>query len=151
VVCQDFVKTAIKAWGKRRERPMTIGDQRDHNWLMIYFLVGLFGGYTASFVCLVLERRAVGRAPDGRSMCVCGALIPMYRNVPIVTWLVQRGKTHCCGSTIPVWYFGAELGVTAMAVAGALALHSLAPLGGALGTFCGVFGVWGWKTLRNLE
>jgi prepilin signal peptidase PulO-like enzyme (type II secretory pathway) len=151
VVCQDFVKTATKARGERGNSPMTIGDQSDHNEPMTYFLVGVFGGYTASFVCLVLERRAVGRAPDGRSMCVCGAQIPMYRNVPIVTWLLQRGKAHCCGATIPVWYLVAEIGVTAMAVAGALAFRSLAPLGGALGTFCGVCALWGWKTLRNLE
>jgi prepilin signal peptidase PulO-like enzyme (type II secretory pathway) len=118
---------------------------------MTYFLVALFGGYTASFVCVVLERRAVGRAPDGRSMCVCGKQIPMYRNIPIVTWLLQRGKAHCCGARIPAWYFWAELGVTAAAVAGAFAFRSLAPLGGALGTLCGVGALWAWKTLRNLD
>ena len=86
---------------------------------MTYFLVAVFAGYTASFVCVVLERRAAGLKPDGRSMCVCGRQIPMYRNIPIVTWLLQRGKAHCCGSKIPAWYFWAELGVTAAAVAGA--------------------------------
>ena len=78
---------------------------------MTYFLVALFGGYTGSFVCVILERRAAGRAPDGRSTCVCGRQIPMYRNIPIVTWLLQRGKAHCCGSRIPAWYFSAQLGV----------------------------------------
>jgi len=116
-----------------------------------YVLVALFGGYTASFVCVVLERRAVGQAPDGRSMCVCGKQIPMYRNIPIVTWILQRGKAHCCGSRIPAWYFWAELGVTATAVAGSLVLPFPAPLGGALGTLCGVSAVWVWRTLQNLD
>ena len=118
---------------------------------MTYFLIAVFGGYTASFVCVVLERRAVGLKPDGRSTCVCGRQIPMYRNIPIVTWLLQRGKAHCCGSRIPAWYFWAELGVTAAALAGAIAFRSLAPLGGALGTLCGVSVLWACRTLRNLD
>lgn len=109
---------------------------------MSYVLVALFGGYTASFLCVVLERRAVGLRPDGRSRCVCGTQIPIYRNIPVVTWLLQRGRAHCCHARIPFWYFGAELGVAGAAVACELLLPLPMFLGGAIGTMAGGIGVW---------
>ena len=105
-------------------------------------LVAVFGGYTASFVCVVLERRAAGLPPTGRSRCVCGAQIPMYRNIPVITWLVQRGRAHCCEARIPARYFGAELGVTVAAVLGELLLPVPMFVGGLIGTMAGSGALW---------
>ena len=83
-----------------------------------WFLAAVFAGYTASFVCVVVERRADGRKPDGRSVCVCGTQIPMYRNIPIVSWVTQRGRAACCGARIPGWYVTAEIGTVVLALIG---------------------------------
>ena len=45
-----------------------------------------------------------------RSFCpVCNKDIPWYRNIPLMTWLIQRGKCAECDCRIPVRYFGVEL------------------------------------------
>ena len=94
-------------------------------------LMAAFGGYTASFVCLVIERRAHGRTASGRSSCACGTPIPMWRNVPVVTWCVQRGRAACCGGRIPWWYAVTEFGSAVAPVGGALLLPG-PPFAGAL-------------------
>lgn len=94
-------------------------------------LIAAFGGYTASFVCLVVERRALGRTASGRSSCACGTPIPMSRNIPVVTWCMQRGRAACCGARIPRWYVVAEFGTAVAPVGGALLVRD-APLAGAL-------------------
>jgi len=99
--------------------------------LVALAVLAALGGYTASFACLVIERRPLGRPATGRSVCVCGSPIPMYRNIPVVTWLAQRGRAACCGAPIPTWYLVAELGTAAAAVGGAL-LVARSPLTGAL-------------------
>lgn len=109
---------------------------------MNVLVVAVFGGYTASFLCVVLERRAAGLTPNGRSRCVCGTQIPMYRNIPVVTWLLQRGRTHCCEARIPAWYFVAELGVAVTAVFGELLLPVPVLVGGLIGTVAGSSGLW---------
>jgi prepilin signal peptidase PulO-like enzyme (type II secretory pathway) len=84
-----------------------------------WFLIAVLAGYTASFVCVVVERRAEGRKPDGRSTCVCGTQIPMYRNIPVISWVTQRGRAACCGARIPAWYVVAEVGTIVAGLAGA--------------------------------
>lgn len=101
-------------------------------------VLAAFGGYTASFTCLVLERRTQGRSPAGRSACACGAAIPMYRNIPVVTWAVQRGRAACCGGRIPAWYAVAETGTAAAPVVGALTLPAQPVVGAAAGTILAV-------------
>jgi leader peptidase (prepilin peptidase)/N-methyltransferase len=40
---------------------------------------------------------------------VCNKDIPWYRNIPLFTWLAQRGKCAECGCRIPFRYFAVEL------------------------------------------
>lgn len=55
----------------------------------------------------------------------CGAPIPWYRNLPVLTWLLQRGRCARCGCRIPTRYVLVEafcallgFGWAAMALAG---------------------------------
>jgi prepilin signal peptidase PulO-like enzyme (type II secretory pathway) len=112
-------------------------------------LIAVFAGYTASFACVVLERRLEGRKPDGRSTCVCGTPIPMYRNIPVVTWLLQRGRARCCAARIPFWYFGAEASTSAAALLGAWATSPRPWWGGIAGTALAMALLVGWHRHRH--
>src|SRR5690606_16157785 len=58
----------------------------------------------------------------GRSFCPhCATMIPLYRNVPILTYVLQRGKTACCARRIPPVYCLLEVACTLLA-AGCIAL-----------------------------
>ena len=116
--------------------------------LATLLLIVAFAGLTASFVCVVLERGLEGRKPDGRSMCVCGALIPMYRNIPVLSWPLQRGRAACCGAKIPVWYFAAEVGAALCASTGAVALRQSPWAGGVIGTVVAILVLWRWHVSR---
>ena len=39
-----------------------------------------------------------------RSHCQCGKTIPMYYNIPILSWFVLHGKAICCGKRISARY-----------------------------------------------
>ena len=119
--------------------------------VMIFDLVllAVFAGYTASFVCLVLERASEGRRPDGRSACVCGTPIPMYRNIPVASWLLQRGSASCCAAPIPVWYVVAESAAVAAAVGGGLATGKHPWWGGLAGTLAALVGLWWWDSVGH--
>lgn len=112
-------------------------------WVNLVAVV-VFAGFTASFLCVVLERRLVGEAPTGRSHCVCGEQIPMIRNVPVVSWSLQRGKARCCGARIPGWYVLAEGAFMVAAVIGAAIAWPHALIGGAVATAvsAGALAVW---------
>jgi leader peptidase (prepilin peptidase) / N-methyltransferase len=61
------------------------------------------------------ERRSVVRPP---SACLgCGTEIAWYDNVPVVSWLVLRGRCRSCGSSISWVYPAVEL-ATALLIAG---------------------------------
>src|SRR5690242_9579530 len=66
----------------------------------------VFGAVVGSFlnVCIF-------RIPEGtfwksqRSVCRhCGAKIPFYLNVPILSWLFLRGRTACCRQPLSPQY-----------------------------------------------
>lgn len=46
---------------------------------------------------------------ESRSFCPsCHTRIPWFDNIPIVGWLLLRGKAKCCGASIPVSYLISE-------------------------------------------
>lgn len=82
-----------------------------------YGVLAFWGAFWASFLNLAAWRLPVmwaqcrgGTRPEGfvqpltlwgRSSCDhCGTPIPWYRNVPVVTWCWQRGRTACCGQPL---------------------------------------------------
>lgn len=47
----------------------------------------------------------------------CGTPIPWYRNIPVATWLLQRGRCAVCACAIPVRYVLVEAVCACLAVA----------------------------------
>ena len=74
----------------------------------------LLGACVGSFLNVVIYRLAQEdpkrRSLGGRSHCPkCGALIRWFDNVPVLSWVVLRGKGRCCGGPISVRYPLVEL------------------------------------------
>ncbi len=75
---------------------------------LIAFLLGLA---TGSFVTAVAHRvpREIG-VVFARSECpACGAQIAARDNIPVVSWLLLRGRARCCGARISSRYPLTEL------------------------------------------
>lgn len=81
--------------------------------LALAFLGGLLIG---SFVTVVGYRVPRGETiVAGRSRCTtCGAQIAAYDNVPVLSWLVLRGRSRCCGDRISARYPLTELALAAL-------------------------------------
>jgi leader peptidase (prepilin peptidase)/N-methyltransferase len=75
------------------------------------------GGALGSFAGVLLDRVPRGEPITGRSHCVCGAPVAPWDNVPVLSYLLRRGKARCCGATIPSWYLWVEIGGAALALA----------------------------------
>lgn len=77
------------------------------------FVAGLVAG---SFATAVAHRVPRGLSVVGpRSQCPsCGASIAAYDNVPVVSWVVLRGRARCCGARISPRYPLTELTVGAL-------------------------------------
>lgn len=78
--------------------------------VLIAFLGGLIIG---SFVTAVAHRVPRGISLVGpRSQCPsCGAQIAAYDNVPVLSWVLLRGRARCCGARISPLYPLTELSV----------------------------------------
>ena len=72
----------------------------------------VMGALVGSFLNVVIYRvpRGLDVNNPKRSYCPgCKSQIPWYRNIPVVTWLVQRGRCAGCDSKIPVRYVIVEI------------------------------------------
>lgn len=74
----------------------------------------LFGACVGSFLNVVIHRLPqedpAARSLGGRSHCPhCGALIRWFHNVPVLGWLVLRGRASCCQRPIAFRYPFVEL------------------------------------------
>jgi leader peptidase (prepilin peptidase)/N-methyltransferase len=83
---------------------------------LILFPAGMILG---SFIGVVAHRVPRGESfVTGRSHCPsCGAQIAAYDNVPVISWLLLRGRCRSCQGTISARYPLAELGLGALLVA----------------------------------
>jgi leader peptidase (prepilin peptidase)/N-methyltransferase len=81
--------------------------------IAVAFVGGLVIG---SFVTVVAHRVPRGESIVGpRSRCAtCGAQIAAYDNVPVVSWVLLRGRARCCGEPISARYPLTELGLGAL-------------------------------------
>ena len=77
----------------------------------VYFIAGFFGALWGSFSTVLVERLPRGMGViTGRSKCPnCKNTIKWYHNIPILSYLILRGKCAYCGWRIPVRYIVIEL------------------------------------------
>jgi leader peptidase (prepilin peptidase)/N-methyltransferase len=73
----------------------------------------LIGACIGSFINVCVYRIPLERSiVNPPSHCAaCGAPIPWYNNIPIVSWLVLRGRATCCGTRIDARYCLVEAGM----------------------------------------
>lgn len=113
---------------------------------VIFFLTAqaaLFGLIIGSFLNVCIYRLPLKLSLWGRSFCpTCKAPIPFYRNVPVLAWLVQGGKSACCKTPIH-WQYplvealtGALSVVTAFAVTDRLMILNATTLANYFIWFC---------------
>jgi leader peptidase (prepilin peptidase)/N-methyltransferase len=88
--------------------------------VLFAFALGLVAG---SFVTAVAHRVPRGISfLVARSECpACGAQIAAYDNVPVLSWLLLRGKARCCGALISPRYPLTELALGVLFAATVLA------------------------------
>jgi len=89
---------------------------------MIAAAAGAFGLLLGSFLNVVahrLPRKA--SVVTGRSACpACGAQVRAYDNVPVVSWLLLRGRCRSCAAPISAKYPVVEAGTAVLMAAVAL-------------------------------
>jgi leader peptidase (prepilin peptidase)/N-methyltransferase len=75
----------------------------------LIFIAFMLGASLASFMGVVVERVPKKETILGYSHCACGRPLKWYENVPVFGWLRVGGRTKCCDTKIPAWYFVSEL------------------------------------------
>ncbi len=89
------------------------------NWQQEFFpaiIAFIFGACVGSFlnVCIYRIPRGISIVLP-RSYCTnCGAFIPWYKNIPLVSWWMILGRASCCGVRISMRYWWIELITAAM-------------------------------------
>lgn len=98
-------------------------------------LGGVLGLVIGSFLATILIRWPAGRGViGGRSACDgCGAVLGSLELVPLVSWLVRRGRCRRCGAAIDPRHVAIELAAALIGIVAALA-HPL-PLALVTATF----------------
>lgn len=72
---------------------------------LIIILFAILGLIIGSFLNVVVIRMHTGRGIGGRSHCMsCGKTLAWYEMIPVISYLVQRGKCRHCHSSISVQY-----------------------------------------------
>ncbi len=76
-----------------------------------WVFVAVFGAVIGSFLNVVIHRLPRGKSvARGRSQCPgCGHTIAWYDNVPVLSWVLLRGRCRHCGWKIPPRYPLVEL------------------------------------------
>ncbi len=87
--------------------------------IFVAVLAAIFGLLVGSFLNVVIVRVPAGRSVvSPRSACMtCGKPISEWDNIPVLSWLLLRGRSRCCDEPIGVRYPLVEAG-TAVAFGG---------------------------------
>ncbi len=82
---------------------------------------GLFGACIGSFLNVCIYRIPAGRSVvRPGSHCACGQPVRWHDNIPILSWLLLRGRARCCGRPFSVRYPAIELLTALLFLASAL-------------------------------
>jgi leader peptidase (prepilin peptidase) / N-methyltransferase len=87
--------------------------------LYLWIFAGLFGAVVGSFLNVCISRWPREESVVApRSRCPgCGAPIAWYDNVPVLSWLLLRGRCRACATRISALYPVIELATAALWVA----------------------------------
>ena len=90
-----------------------------------------------SFLNVVAARLPLGRSivSPGSACMTCGTTLAWYDNVPLVSWLLLRGRCRTCSSSIPWKYPAVEL-ITGLLVAGCVLAFGLSWDAAVAALFC---------------
>lgn len=92
------------------------------DWIAIAFVGGLMMGSFATAVSHRVPRGVSIVLP--RSQCpACGTQIAAYDNIPVLSWVVLRGRARCCGAGISPRYPLTELCVGLLFAATVIVYH----------------------------
>ena len=71
------------------------------------------GACIGSFLNVCVYRIPLNRSVvrPGSHCSACGAPIPWFNNLPIISWAVLKGKAACCGTRIDMRYWLVEIGM----------------------------------------
>jgi leader peptidase (prepilin peptidase)/N-methyltransferase len=79
--------------------------------------IGLVGACVGSFLNVCIYRIPKEESVvTPRSHCGCGKLIAWYDNIPILSWLILRGRARCCGRPFSFRYPAIEFLTAALFV-----------------------------------
>ncbi len=108
-------------------------------WCVV--LAAVLGAAMGSFLHCAAWRIARGESfLTGRSRCpACGRTLGVPDLIPLLSWLILRGRCRRCGAKIPVRYFLAELFFAALTVACLLRFDLTVGCLRAWGFFCCLF------------
>jgi leader peptidase (prepilin peptidase) / N-methyltransferase len=87
-------------------------------------LAGIVGAVVGSFLNVVIHRLPLGESlvTPGSHCPACDAPVRSFDNVPVLSWLVLRGRCRSCGAPISVRYPAVEL-LTAASFAAVVAVR----------------------------
>lgn len=87
----------------------------DWVWIILMSFMGLTLG---SFFGVLADRLSVGDTPTGRSKCDhCRKQLHPRDMIPVLSYVLARGRSRCCGKALSRWYPGVEI-MTGLAYAG---------------------------------
>jgi len=74
------------------------------------FAAFVVGACMGSFLNVCAYRIPLNRSivTPGSHCAACGAPIPWYHNLPVLSWLILRGRAICCGTRIDARYAAVE-------------------------------------------
>ena len=83
------------------------------------FAAFVTGACVGSFLNVCVYRIPLNRSvvSPGSHCAACGAPIAWYHNIPVVSWLVLRGRAACCGTRIDARYAIVEFATGALFLA----------------------------------
>lgn len=89
-------------------------------WLIVFFI---FGACVGSFYNVIVYRmpRGISLINPPSHCPLCKKRIPIYLNLPIIGWIILRGKTACCHKPLNIIY---PIGESLCGLLGALALFA---------------------------
>ncbi len=92
------------------------------------------GSCVGSFLNVCVYRIPLNRSvvSPGSHCSACGAPIPWYHNLPIISWLVLKGQAACCGTRIDMRYWLVELGMAFLFMAIWLKYGERDPIGAVI-------------------